>query len=377
MLLSWFPPLAFTLFIYSTLSSVPKLWGMIFSKFSRSAIMGTIEILLAGLFLSAIAYLVFRVKTGRTAKILWLFGVGFVYAGFILSIEIVVEQVHLVEYGVLAGLYLSPFRKLLKDQTAFYAAWLVTFSAGIVDELIQYYSPVRVGTVPDICLNGYTAALALLLLAKVFCRDGGNPPVSFRNVRIVCGIFALNLLLLGTFVSIVTDYGFLHKDPKIGAFYSRFPVEELKRKDRLGKHIAAIKDLYPVKMHTYLKDESAMDKFSAEVLVHLFRRDRYVEKGDLWVAYKENLILENYFTESIKGSGFGWPPERVKQVEAELKVPADKFYESPVARDDVIVAFGPVTLWGGISFLVGALTTIILGGGRKMFPKLAPALSGD
>ena len=122
-------------------------------------------------------------------------------------------------------------------------------------------------------------------------------------------------------------------------------------------------------MHTYLKNESQLNKFYAEILVHLFRRDRYMEKGDLWVAYKENLILDAYFTETIRGSGFAWPPEKTKQVESELKIAPGKFYESPVARDDVIVMFGPATLWGFILLLVCILSALSAGGGDAILLK--------
>lgn len=372
MFLFWLPPLAFTLFIYTTLSSVPKVWEMAFSKFGRPAIKVSIEITVALLFFAVLVYLVFFVKNHRTSRILWLFAIGFVYAYLISTIEIVVEQVHLLEYGILGGLYLLPWQRILKDKTAYFAAWTFTFSAGIIDELSQYYSPTRVGTVPDICLNGYASALALLLVAKVFSRVRFDRPVTSRNIRIVSGVFVFNLLLLGAFISIVTDYGFLHKDPQIGAFYSHFTVEGLKKADRLetAKNIAAVKDLYPVKMHTYLKDQGHLNKFYAEILVHLFRRDRYVEKGDLWVAYKENLVLDAYFTETIRGSGFAWPPEKIKQIESELKIAPDRFYESPVAKDDVIVMFGPATLWGFILPLICILSALAVGGGDAILLRL-------
>lgn len=356
-LLSWIPPLAFTLLIFFTLPYAPK-WGAIIWTFNPSSIKRIIGISLFILYLSVVIYFYWKGENNKTARVIWFSLVLFSYGYLIYSIKYIIEQVHLIEYGILTIFYYLSLRKSIKDKFVFYIAWLIIFFVGMVDEWIQFYLPTRVGDLPDIYLNGVSAGLVLILIGKVFLPNHTRPPVSFRSVRILCYLSVFFLLSLGVFISTITDWGFRHKDPGVGVFYSRFTVKDLLERDKREgeKYAVAIKDFLKEtgesERPSYLSNQSAVDKFKVEVLTHLSRRNYYEKKGKYWVAYKENIILASYFTESVLQSGYGWSQEKVLQIKQKMQAPPDKFYESPVSKSELIISFGPVTMWVFIFLMI-------------------------
>ncbi len=361
-LLSWFPPLVFTLCLFLTLSPVRNFWDFVSAYFSLSSIRNFTEILLAIFFLAAALYFFFAIKKGKTRRLLWLFAAALGYSFIFYSNENTIEIAHIAEYGVLTWLYCLPLKKSIKDKTIFPVLWLIGLSVGICDELIQFYLPTRVGDLPDIYLNAASSGLATILFAKVLYPCHAEGPVSLKNVRITCSISIFLLILSGVSISIITDWGFCHEDPQIGVFYSRFPLKDLKEKDlkEAKKYSKAIKELYPSNLMDFLKNQSSFDKFQMEALIHLLQRDRYESRKEYWMAYKENQILDRYFTETIVGSGYNWSEEKVFQVKEKIQGTRKEFYESPVSKNEIIVSFGPKRMWGGIIFLICGLLLIIL-----------------
>ena len=94
------------------------------------------------------------------------------------------------------------------------------------------------------------------------------------------------------------------------------------------------------------------DPFLHEARVHLFRRDRFLERAEgigeteadtrpppehedefqeqMTVAYRENQILERYFTGVLHESGLAWSAETLARVQAEVL--PDYEYDSWVSR---------------------------------------------
>ena len=106
------------------------------------------------------------------------------------------------------------------------------------------------------------------------------------------------------------------------------------------------------------------DPFMHELRVHIFRRDKYYDKGksalnlndkkeSYFIAYKENLILEKYFSHSIERSVYHWNKDFLQ--ESEVSVNKSKPYESPVSAN-LFTSFSEKTMWVSIfafiSFLV-------------------------
>jgi hypothetical protein len=356
----WIPPLAFTLFILLTLPLAPVWWNFVLTRTGENALTGWMGMASSFFFFSALAFLLFRKRGGKIASLIWLLGVGFCYWRLLRSVQNIVEQAHLLEYGILAVLYYISFKRTEGGRAAIINAWIISSLVGIVDEGIQFYLPTRVGEAGDICLNAYSSALGLVLWTKVLNPCRGGRPGSIRDARITCGLSAIFLCLLGIFITIVMDHGFRHRPPGIGAFYSRFSLDGLKKMDteKGREYVPAIKDLYPEKMHQYLKRQKDLDKYLAEVLVHLFRRDRYEARGDYFVAFKENLILSKYFPKSVEGSGKAWPPEKEAEIRNKMQIPPETFYESPVSKNEIFIFFDFKVLWVIIFLVICSLFRI-------------------
>ena len=110
------------------------------------------------------------------------------------------------------------------------------------------------------------------------------------------------------------------------------------------------------------------DPFMHELRVHIFRRDRYFNKGEqafnmgerkesYFTAYKENLILKKYFTRGIENSVYCWSKERIEEVKTLIE--EDKPYESPVSSN-LSTSFSEKTAWTTIFSLIAALLVVNL-----------------
>ena len=116
----------------------------------------------------------------------------------------------------------------------------------------------------------------------------------------------------------------------------------------------------------FIKDYNPNNNpFLHEVRVHIFRRDIHYEKGknslnynekkeSYFIAYKENLILEKYYTQSIKNSIYSWDEKKINEIVSFIE--KNNFYESPVSAN-LFTTFSERTMW--ISILM-ALTTLVL-----------------
>jgi hypothetical protein len=174
---------------------------------------------------------------------------------------------------------------------------------------------------------------------------------------------------LRTNQTVMVEYGTLYEVAGIGVFRSRFPPEALRRIDaERAAEAGRILAEYPgeegykefLKLYTPISDP-----FLHEFRVHQFRRDRYLEtaewhpddedwyRRDLTVGYRENLILERYFPETLRASGAALPAERRQFIE-DMQYP-DLPYESRVSE-------GLVTSWreSHVSLGMGTLLVALL-----------------
>jgi hypothetical protein len=86
------------------------------------------------------------------------------------------ERLHLLEYGLLAGLAYRAFRFDFPRLKAYVLGFLLAVGFGIVDELIQYVLPNRVFEVRDIVTNALAAALGLVTVAVVLRPNSSGAP---------------------------------------------------------------------------------------------------------------------------------------------------------------------------------------------------------
>jgi len=248
------------------------------------------------------------------------------------------------------------------------AAWLGAI-LGTADEIIQWMTPRRVFGFRDVWLNIQAVGLIQVLLAAGLRPAFVRGAVAARSVHLVCGLGMMHLAVLALCLSntpprverytrrwaalgglrhtysIMAEYGYLHSEPGVGQFYSRFTREELRRLDRERAAEAASRlDEFrdPAQYQEFLRTWTPVtDPFTHEARVHLFRRDQYAARawelrGDpktlreyATAAWQEDRILELYFSNTLHASQYVLQPRMAARLN-EYQDPSIP-YVSPVS----------------------------------------------
>ena len=107
--------------------------------------------------------------------------------------------------------------------------------------------------------------------------------------------------------------------------------------------------------------------FLYEMRIHMYHRDQHMAQGQkeknneirlkayLTIAFKENVILEKYFGNTLKGSAYQWPRKKVRDLEN--RIDSDTIYKSPVCSD-LFTLFTERQLWFAILGALFALAAI-------------------
>jgi hypothetical protein len=299
----------------------------------------------------------------RPAAIAWLIAIAAVIVWWTTRLwDHPEEAVHFLEYGLLGILIYLALRPRFPDASAYLSAALLGTLVGTVDEIIQWITPGRYWDFRDIVLNGGACALALAALWPLL------PPqrrAGARSWRLPCRLAAAQIVLLtlclaNTPVRVawyaeripgleflkwplndMAEYGHRHHFPGLGAFNSRFTLEELQTIDaERASEVAAILDRYPRGRYSaFLRDfPAARDAFVHEARVHIFSRDRNIaQRGrqpagsrelrrHATVALREDQILESFFTDSLRASRYRL--SRAKRSELERQQLPDYFFGS-------------------------------------------------
>lgn len=311
------------------------------------------------------------------------------------------EALHFIDYGVLGVLLFRAFSHRVRDQGIYVAAMLAAAVVGILDEAVQWITPGRFWGLGDIWIDCVAAflvqgAIALGLRPPLIERRFGP-----RSIRLNCHLGIVVVLLLGAsalntppriawysshvpllgFVErdagVMLEYGYLYQDPEIGVFRSRLSPEALKRTDQeRGPQVAALlaQSRDPDSYGAFLQVHSpGRDPFVHEARVHLFRRDRYFQRAQedarddealyreyMTIAYRENLIMEKYFSHALSGSGFAWPAETRALVERSMD--PDMAYDSWVSRSLITgISEGSIVLLLAVAIAGLALLSGIYG----------------
>ncbi len=265
------------------------------------------------------------------------------------------ESLHFIEYGVLGLLLFRALSHRLHDPGVYIVATLAGIIVGAFDEMVQWITPERFFDFRDIRLNGFAVLLMITALAKGIRPAYISGRVTPTSVRWSCGLAAALLVILGLFASNtpvriarytepfpaiqflryttsqMVEYGYLHEDPEIGSFYSRFLVPQLRRIDReRAVRAARVLDAYrdPRTYGTFLGLYTpGTDPFLHEARVHLYRRDYYTNKAyqntnnpvelrdAATIAYGENALIEKYFGKTLRQTSCTLPPRTLSFLE--------------------------------------------------------------
>jgi hypothetical protein len=167
----------------------------------------------------------------------------------------------------------------------------------------------------------------------------------------------------------MVEYGYRYRDPEIGIFYSRFTLKELRELDaQQGQASAAILDAYRGRYPEFLERYSpAVNPFVHEARVHLFRRDRFLEKlrgagGDeakekdfSSVAYSENRILEKYFPITLAASAYVLPADQAVRLADRRDL--ERLYVSSVSQHLITWPGEPGVRLGILGMIVALAVT--------------------
>lgn len=318
-------------------------------------------------FLTGIYLLWFRLKIRAFPNYLWFAVIACAYIFFTFKLwERPEEAVHFLEYGLLGLLLFHALRHHIHDKSVYLTAFLIGGLVGIFDEVLQWMIPRRIWDIRDIGLNALSCGLCQIAIWKGIrpkFTSSRVQPKSFRTLSYFIVIIMILLALslsntparVGMYTEALPFLSFLqkeepmaedihkHRDPEIGIFYSRLTLEELKRIDteRAEEYGSILEEWSKRNYGDFLKTFPGYARpFLHEMRVHIFRRNRRFwlstqedipekRENHLFIAYKENLILEKYFGRTLEKSPDKWPQRRTRRIESEID--KSSFYRSPVS----------------------------------------------
>lgn len=343
-------------------------------------------------FLSLIYFLVFKLKIRSPSNYVWLTAVAFLYVYFTLKLWRSPEQaIHFLEYGLLGYFLFRALSLSMRDKSVYLVALLSGSLVGIFDEILQWMIPERYFDFRDISLNALAVGFFQVALWKGIKPKIISEKIGPRSVKTISLLLAVILILLGIcasntprrvavyverFPSLswllkeepMNEFTQKHEDPEIGVFYSRLSIDILKQTDEVqADHYAQILGDWKDKDYgEFLSVYSPLiHSFLYEMRVHIFRRDKKGEEAErarnekarreaLFISYKENLILEKYFTRTLQKSSYAWSPEKKKSIKA--IVDQEKSYRSPVSAGFFRIT--EKTVWLTIILILIALAVL-------------------
>lgn len=368
---SWLYVVIWSLIIFVTIPFARALQSFVSQQWGREAFTYVVTAAIFVAFLSAVAHMR-RNQPATRGSFFWLLLVAAIFFGYTIKIgkKCPEETIHFIQYGVLGILVYRALAHRLHDVSIYIAAAIICGIIGTVDEVIQWLTPKRFWGLGDIWINFCAASLVQLSIAK-----GLKPRFiagwrSRSNLRFLCRLTLSAAALFGaslmntpdriawyaeqipwlTFLkeneSVMIEYGYLYDDPDIGIFRSRLSPAELKKSDRerateAAEILCRFQDQTTYRL--FLKNYSpVVDPFVHEAGVHLFTRDRNFAKSTkyrdnpeeyakyLTGAFRENQIMEKYFTNTLQHSNYVWSADKINLARDNLV--RDKIYESWVSR---------------------------------------------
>ena len=288
--------------------------------------------------------LVFKLRIRSPARYLWLAVTGALYGYFIYDLrKIPIEAFHFVEYGLLGFLLYKALSHRVRDFTIYFDVSLLVFTVGMLDEVIQWITPNRYGELRDMGINGISGVLSMAALWLVVRPATIKHSLSPRTFRVfsacalsclaVFGLCALNtpprvfrytqtlpFLQWLRDKNVMNEFGYRHRDPGLGIFFSRMPREELRRQDRERASIDApkVNDIARLgRDDGFLqKREARGEIFLHELQLHLYWRERHSSEKSWGAAWGEQLVLETYFGNTLALTVYQLAPERRASLQA-------------------------------------------------------------
>ena len=171
----WGIVLFYVSFIYISLPIMPSIWKGFVSKVGSFAdYAAAIILVIFGSFI--VFYLISKQKDIRS--FMWLAILACVYAFGLSRLELPIERIHFIEYGILSIFVFRALRHNIKNKSIYLWSGIAVFGLGLIDEGIQYVLPNRVYETRDVIVNGVAGILGLFLIGLCF-----KPKLESRNEK--------------------------------------------------------------------------------------------------------------------------------------------------------------------------------------------------
>lgn len=391
---SWLWVFFFSLFIFSTVPLARGVQRFVYSTIGKEFFTYAVFLIVL-VALTILLYLfVFKLRIRRVSQYIYLLICASIYGYFIIRLkEHPEEAIHFVEYGILYYLFFVALSKKIRDRTIYITSAFFVLFVGTLDEFLQWMMPERFWDFRDVGFNALAGVIFMFGLWKGIRPENINRPVKRLSVNVLLWIITINLLFLGLCLSntpktvnyyaerlnllsrlkdeeIMAEYGHKHIDPEIGIFYSRPSLKQLREVDAYygssyGEEIANAFERGMTYEDLITAYSPPANPFLYEFVIHLERRDNalknleepislYTAMRSSDIAFKENLILERYFSNTLSYSGYTLPDEIIAELR-ENASPGDKIYISRVGN--LITIFNLRTAWSVILITIIALWT--------------------
>ncbi len=362
------------------------------ARWSRSLFGYSVILVVGGAFLALLYTLIFRLKIRSATNYFWLLLVTALYIYSTLRLWSAPEEaIHFLEYGLLGFLLFKALKFHTKDVGIYFIAFFIGCLVGIFDEILQWIVPLRIWDIRDVGLNALSSGLFQVGLWWGIKPKGISSRIRLRSFRTLSILLTINVILFGLCLSNTPDrvsaytkafpglsflekeepmnrFKYTHVDPDIGEFHSLLSLEELRDRDQQdpvghGKTLQEWKNraykefvrfyhpfkypfLYELRAHVEIRDNTLRNAQIAE--------DDEKRKSFYLMAYKENLILEKYFGQTLSKSPHRWKKKQAESIK-HLIDPSTP-YESPI-RFGLVYPWSEMTMWiSNLVFLLVLLT---------------------
>ncbi len=398
---SWLFFALWSLVIFVTIPIARTLQGFVEQHLGRQTFT---YVVIAVVTLVAVGAILYRIRLSvSTGSSVWLAFIALIFIGYTIRLSAApAEAVHFLEYGVLGLLIYRALTHRVKDVSIYFMALMIGAMVGMMDEAIQWVTPKRFWGLNDIWLNFFAVGLTQVAIAKGFRPSIVSGRPGALNVQRLCLLTTVAVLLLTasllntptriawyaqripileflmTNESAMFEYGYFYGDPEIGSFTSRLSPQELSQNDEdFAEASAAI-------LNQYRSDSAYADflekytpvsnPFVHEARVHLFRRDRHIQRAEeeevdeetyreyIAIVYRENLIMEKYFTQTFSRSDYVLLPDQIAFLK-ENQSP-DYPFTSRVSYD-LITKISELHIMVGLTLILLGLTIVYWHFGKK------------
>jgi len=297
------------------------------------------------------------------------------YIYFILRLELVVERIHYIEYGLVTILAFRAIAPLFPNSGAFILSLMYVIALGTFDEGVQWILPTRVGEIRDVWINLTAGFLGLFPIMSMQTSGSMMHKPDRRTASAV--LLCTGILVLSTafFLNFVHGFGHLHTLPDGTKFKSALRQAEFRTigssndaviwedfsRAPLSSSDDGLSNWITNRINQWRAFRHATPTaFNYEAWGHLRHRNglenpRYAKYRE---AYEEQTILTSFYGTYVEKFSLSWPRakcQRYKTTSPKERLP----YESPI-QELLITWINPTLFWAlsvvtALGFLLSAL----------------------